>query len=70
MPNNKQLKNRYSPSEFVKNVYSLVMTKITMPYARFVRRPIYIRGGDHLQEQKDLQLAVCAVLTWKDIRKH
>lgn len=45
MPNNKQLKNRYSPSEFVKNVYSLVMTKITMPYARFVRRPIYIRGG-------------------------
>jgi acetyltransferase-like isoleucine patch superfamily enzyme len=48
VPNNKQLKNRYSPSEFVKNVYSLVMTKITMPYARFVRRPIYIRGGKSL----------------------
>lgn len=45
MSNNKQLKNKYSPSEFMKNVYSLVMTKITMPQARFVRRPIYTRGG-------------------------
>ena len=36
--------NIYSPSEYVKNVYSLVMTKITMRQARFVRRPIYIRG--------------------------
>lgn len=41
----KQLTNKYSPSEFVKNVYSLAMTKITMPQARFVRRPIFLRGG-------------------------
>ena len=36
--------NQYSPSEFMKSVYSLLLTKITMRQARFVRRPIYIRG--------------------------
>lgn len=36
--------NKYSASEFIKNAYSLAMTKITMHQARFVRRPIYIRG--------------------------
>ena len=36
--------NKYSTSEFIKNMYSLVMTKITMKQARFIRRPIYIRG--------------------------
>ena len=68
----KQLTNKYSPSEFVKNVYSLAMTKITMPQARFVRRPIFLRGGggDHSREQKALQPAACAVSTWMDIRKH
>lgn len=40
--------NLYSPSEYLKNVYALVMTKITMPQARFVRRPIYIRGRKSL----------------------
>lgn len=40
--------NLYSPSEFIKNVYALILTKITMPQARFVRRPIYIRGKKSL----------------------
>ena len=36
--------NRYTPSEYIKNVYNLIMTKLTMRQARFIRRPIYIRG--------------------------
>ena len=32
-------------SEFIKNVYSLVMTKLTFKQARFIRRPVYIRGA-------------------------
>lgn len=40
--------NKYSTSEFIKNIYSLVMTKITMKQARFIRRPIYIRGKKSL----------------------
>lgn len=41
--------NKYSASEFVKNVYSLIMTKLTMKQARFIRRPVYIRGINSLQ---------------------
>lgn len=40
--------NYYSPSEYVKNAYSLIMTKIIMRQARFIRRPIYIRGRKSL----------------------
>lgn len=40
--------NQYSPSEYIKNVYSLAMTKLTMKQARFIRRPIYIRGRKSL----------------------
>lgn len=40
--------NQYSPSEYIKNVYSFIMTKLTMNQARFVRRPIYIRGRKSL----------------------
>ena len=36
--------NQYSPSEYIKNVYSLIMTK----QARFIRRPVYIRGHKSL----------------------
>ena len=36
--------NKYSISEILENIYYLVVTKITMPQARFIRRPIYIRG--------------------------
>lgn len=40
--------NQYSLSEYIKNVYSLIMTKLTMRQARFIRRPIYIRGRKSL----------------------
>lgn len=46
--------NLYSFSEFVKNVYSLIMTKITMNQARFIRRPIYIRGKNSISGCKGL----------------
>ncbi len=46
--------NLYSPSEYIKNVYSLLMTKLTMRQARFVRRPIYIRGSKSLVGCKGL----------------
>ena len=36
--------NSYSLSEFIKTAYSLIMTKLTFPGARLLRRPIYIRG--------------------------
>lgn len=38
------MRNRYSFSEFIKTLYSFVVTKITYPQARLIRRPIYIRG--------------------------
>ena len=38
-------KNRYSPSEYIKTVYSLVLTKLFFPQARLIRRPVYLRGG-------------------------
>lgn len=37
-------KNHYSPSELVKTLYSLIITKATFPHARLIRRPAYIRG--------------------------
>lgn len=36
--------NRYSLSELIKNVYSLVLTKVFDRPARLIRRPVYIRG--------------------------
>ena len=48
------MKNTYSASEFIKNIYSLIMTKITMRQARFIRRPIYIRGKKSLVGGKGL----------------
>ncbi len=41
--------NQYSFSEYIKNIYSLIMTKITMRQARFIRRPIYIRGRKSIE---------------------
>lgn len=46
--------NIYSPSEYVKNIYYLIMTKITMKQARFIRRPVYIRGRKSLKGCKNL----------------
>lgn len=48
------MENKYSISEFVKNMYSLVMTKLTFKQARFIRRPIYIRGIASISGCKDL----------------
>lgn len=45
---------QYSFSEFIKNIYSLVITKLTMRQARFIRRPIYIRGNKSLSGCKSL----------------
>lgn len=37
-------KNVYSPSEFVKTGISVLITKITFPQCRIIRRPVYVRG--------------------------
>lgn len=42
------MRNQYSFSEFTKNVYSFLMTKIFFNKARLVRRPVYIRGRKSL----------------------
>jgi hypothetical protein len=49
--------NHYSPSEFIKTGYSLLMTKLTFPQARLIRRPVYNRGGYHCRAEKALQQA-------------
>lgn len=46
--------NKYSLSEYIKNIYSLAMTKLTMKQARFIRRPIYIRGRNSMSGCKGL----------------
>lgn len=38
----------YSPSEFAKNCWSLLITKMFFHPARLVRRPVYIRGRKHM----------------------
>lgn len=48
------MRNQYSPSELVGNVFSLLLTKLTMPQARFVRRPVYIRGKRFISGCKGL----------------
>ena len=48
------MSNKYSLSETVKNVYSLVMTKITFHQARLIRRPIYIRGAKSIEGAQQL----------------
>ena len=46
--------NKYSFSEFIKTGYSLVITKITTPQARLIRRPVYMRGGKSVEGAKGL----------------
>lgn len=48
------MRNRYSASEFLKCLYSLVMTKIFFKTARLIRRPVYIRGRKSLVGGKGL----------------
>ncbi len=48
------MRAHYSPSEYLKNIYSLIMTKLTLRQARFIRRPIYFRGRESLTGCKGL----------------
>ncbi len=50
------MKNKYSPTEFIKNIYSLILTKITMKQARLIRRPVYIRGHKSIVGGKGLTI--------------
>ncbi len=50
------MKNHYSFSELVKTIYSLILTKIVMPQARLIRRPVYIRGRKSISGAKRLTL--------------
>ncbi|ELC8354180.1 DapH/DapD/GlmU-related protein [Clostridium perfringens] len=43
------MKNKYSFSETLKNIYSLVLTKIFFKRARLIRRPFYCRGKKWLE---------------------
>ena len=46
--------NRYSPSEFLKTAYSLLMTKIFFNRGRLLRRPFYMRGRKSVEGGKGL----------------
>lgn len=48
--------NKYSISEFTKNVYSLILTKLFFNQARLIRRPVYIRGKKSLVGGTNLTL--------------
>lgn len=50
------MNNQYSPSEFLKNIYSLVCTKFFFPQARLIRRPVYIRGKRSIVGAKNLTI--------------
>ena len=43
------MKISYSPSEFLKNCFSLFCTKLFFRPARLVRRPVYIRGRNGMK---------------------
>lgn len=44
----------YSLSEFIKNIYSVFLTKLTWSSARLIRRPCYIRGKSSIEGGKGL----------------
>lgn len=48
--------NKYSISEYIKNIYSFVTTKLTLRQARFVRRPVYIRGKKSIAGCKNITM--------------
>ncbi len=50
------MNNQYSPSEFLKNIYSLVCTKLFFSQARLIRRPVYIRGKRSIVGAKNLTI--------------
>lgn len=48
------MKNEYSLTELVKNVLSLIYTKIFFKNARLIRRPFYLRGKQYLKYEGGL----------------
>lgn len=50
------MNNKYSISEFIKNIYSLLLTKIFFHQARLIRRPVYIRGKKSVSGAKGLTI--------------
>ena len=50
------MNNQYSTSEFLKNIYSLVCTKLFFHQARLIRRPVYIRGKRSIVGAKNLTI--------------
>lgn len=50
------MKNKYSLSECIKNIYSLIYTKIFFNQARLIRRPVYIRGKKSIDGGKKLTI--------------
>lgn len=43
------MRNSYSLEEMIKNVISLIYTKVFFRNARLIRRPFYLRGREYLQ---------------------
>lgn len=50
------MRNRYSVSEFIGNAIAYVLTKVFYSRARFVRRPVYIRGRKSMTYGEGLTL--------------
>ena len=63
------MKNQYSISEILKNIYSLIITKIFYPGARLVRRPIYVRGKKSLMYGKKFTTGYSCRLDLKGDKK-
>lgn len=47
-------KNLYSPSEYLRTGYSLILTKLTFPRARLIRRPVFCRGRKSISGGRNL----------------
>lgn len=50
----RMIRNQYSLSEFISTSWAFVLTKISYPQARLVRRPVYMRGKHSLVGGKGL----------------
>lgn len=50
------MKNKYSFSEFISNIWALLITKLFFRGARLIRRPVYIRGRKSFVFKRGLTL--------------
>lgn len=62
------MKNKYTGTEFLKTIYSFIMTKLITPQARIIRRPVYIRGKGYIGG-KNLTTGRCCRFDLPDERK-